>query len=343
MIVQNSKGQSRLIAEVLNKGLCVQCGACTGFCPYFEYMDGKVVALDSCISETSRCFQICPRVIYEKDSHKRENGIGQYKKIITARSTDMAIRSKSQYGGVVSGLMIYALEKGIIKSAVLTNADNNSSPAGFLAKSRTDVLRCAGSKYSGGGGLQALNRALVSDGDMLGLVGLPCQIEAVNRMKLVEPDGDALFQRISLKIGLFCTWALDFRALDAFLAKNKSPGKVIKYDIPPPPAEKFTVQTLKGSMEYPLSEIRPFIQKGCLLCDDMTGETADLSVGTLEGEPLWNTVVVRTQKGEALFDEAVKEGLLETGELPEKNLKHLLEASTNKRTRSIENLKAHKF
>ena len=79
------------------------------------------------------------------------------------------------------------------------------------------------------------------------------------------------------------------------------------------------------------------------MCEDMTGETADLSVGTLEGEPSWNTVIVRTQKGEALLDAAVKEGLLETGELPENNLKHLLEASTNKRKRGIENLKTHKF
>ncbi len=343
MIVQNSKGQSRLINEVLNKGLCVQCGACTGFCPYFEYMDGKVAVLDSCISETSRCFQVCPRVIYEKNSDKRESGIGRYKKIITARSADMGIRSKAQYGGVVSSLMIYALEKGIIRSAILTNTDNNSSPAGFLAKSRADILRCAGSIYNGSGSLQAMNRALASGEDMLGLVGLPCQLEAVNRLKLLEPDGEALFQRISLKIGLFCTWALDFRAFNAFLAKNESSGKIIKYDIPPPPAEKFVVQTLKESREYPLSEIRPFIQKGCLLCEDMTGETADLSVGTLEGEPSWNTVIVRTQKGKALLDAAVKEGLLETGEFPEQNLGHLLESSENKRTRGMENLKTNKF
>ena len=333
MIVQTSQGQTRLINEVINNGLCVRCGACAGFCPYFDYIGGKIIPLAPCCSDTARCFQICPLAEHGEKNESDESGIGDYRKIFVARSTDPEIVSRAQYGGVVSTLMIYALEKGEIKAAVLTSRGNGSSPAGFLAESRGDILSCSGSEYTGSGGLSALNRALKAGKDMLGIVGLPCQMEAVRRMSMVEFSGENLSAPISLKIALFCTWALDHRAFDDFLVKNMDGGKIIKYDIPPPPSEKLVVQTLKRKMEYPLSDIRPFIQQGCLLCEDMTGETADLSVGTLEGSKSWNTLIVRTQRGEDLLAGAVKQGLLEVAEFPDENFNHLMEASENKRNR----------
>lgn len=333
MIVQVSQGQTRLINEVINNGLCVRCGACAGFCPYFDYIDGKIIPLAPCCSDTARCFQVCPVLVHDEKNKSGESGIGDYRKIFAAKSTDPEILSRAQYGGVVSTLMIYALEKGEIKAAVLTSRGNGSSPAGFLAESRGDILRCSGSEYTGSGSLSALNRALTAGKDMLGIVGLPCQMEAVRRMGMEESSGENLSNTISLKIALFCTWALDYRTFDDFLAKTTVGGKIIKYDIPPPPSEKFVVQTLKGEMEYPLSDIRPFIQQGCLLCEDMTGETSDLSVGTLEGSNSWNTLIVRTQRGEDFLAGAVKQGLLEVADFPNENFDHLMEASENKRNR----------
>ena len=65
MGVQNPEGQERLIADVINQGICVRCGACVGLCPYFDYFDGKVVVTDPCHADTFRCLQICPRAGYE--------------------------------------------------------------------------------------------------------------------------------------------------------------------------------------------------------------------------------------------------------------------------------------
>lgn len=345
MGVHAQEGQYSLIEKVIKQGICVRCGACVGLCPYFDYFDGKVVVMDQCNADTWRCLQLCPRAGYEETeldvdrSESTENAeIGAYNKIIIARSTDNEIAKRSQYGGVVSALLIYALEKGHIKSAVLTDKGNHLSPIGKPAKNRADVLNCAGSRYSGAGSLSAVNTAISAGENKLGVVGLPCQMEALARMRHMKPDGEERYARISLKIGLFCTWAIDYRQLEVFLKRQGIEEPVKKYDIPPPPAEKFKVLTEKGWRDFLLDDIRPLVQKGCALCQDMTAEWADISVGAMEGRDGWNTVVVRTDVGLEIVNTAIKQGWLETDLLPEENFEHLKEASFNKRKRAKTNL-----
>jgi coenzyme F420 hydrogenase subunit beta len=233
-------------------------------------------------------------------------------------------------------MLIHGLEKGAIGSAVLTDSNGGLSPAGKIARNRSEVLACAGSRYSASGGLAALNRTLKKGETRLAVVGLPCQMEALARMEASEPDGKERSQRIALRIGLFCTWALDYRHLDAFLEAKGVSDHVTKYDIPPPPAEVFQVDTGQGMREFPLSDVRELVQKGCALCEDMTSEWADVSVGAVEGQTTWNTLIVRTDAGEELVRELMKSGHLETNELPPENLEHLNEAAANKRQRAIQ-------
>jgi len=340
MGVQLSEGQRRLVDEVINQGICVRCGACVGLCPYFQYFDGRVVVMDRCHADTWKCVQLCPRLDYDGTSLDAESScyaeggeIGTYRQVVMARAGDNKIRERGQYGGVVSALLICALEKGYVKSAVLTGAGGKDSPGGKTVRNRQDVLRCAGSRYSAAGGLSALNRAIEAGEDRLGVVGLPCQMEALARMSLMKPDGEERAGRIALKIGLFCTWAVDYRQLEAFLERQGIEGSAKKFDIPPPPAEKFQVQTEKGWKDFPLSDIRPLIQKGCALCRDMAAERADISVGAVEGREGWNTVIIRTEAGAGMINTAIEAGWLETDELPVENLEHLKEAARNKRER----------
>ena len=158
-------------------------------------------------------------------------------------------------------------------------------------------------------------------------------MEALARMKRTAPDGEERSNRVAIKMGLFCTWALDYGKLAAFLKQEKVEETILKYDIPPPPSEKFQVLTSDGWIDFPLSDLRPLVQKGCSLCQDMTAEWADISVGTVEGMEGWNTVIVRTHAGAELVSEAVKQGRLETDDLPGENLAHLKEAAGNKRER----------
>jgi len=260
--------------------------------------------------------------------------MGNYQAIWLARATDEEIREKSQYGGVVSALILYALQKEMISSAVLTDRGGPFAPEGRLVNRRSDVLDCAGSRYAASGSLSVLNRAIQEGHSGLGVVGLPCQMEALARMGRIQPDGKERASAISLRIGLFCTWALDYGRLEAYLRRHDVAGPILKSDIPPPPAEVFQVKTETGWVDFPLSDIRTMVQKGCSLCEDMTAEHSDLSVGTAEGHIGWNTVMVRSDSGRSLLDGAVEEGWIETADVPLQNFEHLKEAARNKRKRA---------
>ncbi len=333
------EGQQALIERVLDRGICVKCGACVGLCPHFSYWDGEVVVLDRCPADTWRCLQYCPRAGYDgtalEDNASQGNGtIGPFRAIWAARSADNDVCEQGQYGGVVSSLLISAAKKDVIGSAVVTDSGSDGlSPAGRLVRTPSEILACSGSRYASAGTLATLNRAINEGEERIGVVGLPCQMEALGRMARSEPDGPERMERVRLKIGLFCTWALDYRSLRAFLAARQLQGPVKKYDIPPPPAETFMVLTEGGWTQIPLGEVRDLVQKGCSLCTDMTAEWADISVGTVEGRNEWNTVIVRTETGANLFKEAVDEGAIEVEALPGENLDHLKEAAANKRKR----------
>jgi coenzyme F420 hydrogenase subunit beta len=114
--------------------------------------------------------------------------------------------------------------------------------------------------------------------------------------------------------------------------------KIGKMDIPPPPANVFQMKLPGGTRSVSLDQIRRFIRPTCLVCLDMTAEFSDLSIGALEGAPGWNTVIVRTRRGEELLDEARKEKRIQVREIPMANLVHLKEAALLKKKRALENI-----
>ena len=339
-MAQSISKQSQLIDNVINNDICVTCGACVGLCPYFDYYDGKVVVMDMCNSDTGRCLRFCPRADYnnaplEQSKIYKENQseIGCYKRILKARSCNNDTANKAQYGGVVSSLIIYALNKGIIDSALLIDKGNNISPKTRIVTNPSEVLNCAGSRYTSAAGLGALNKAITKGGKNLGFVGLPCQMEALAGMGQINQDEEDRLKSVNIRIGLFCTWALDYRTFNKYIKSIGMNEPIIKYDIPPPPANVFRMLTENGWKELPLDDVRPFILKGCSLCKDMTAEWADISVGMFEGDEEWNTVIIRNDIGSQFINKAIEEGIITTEKLPEESQNHLKEASRNKRER----------
>jgi coenzyme F420 hydrogenase subunit beta len=68
---------------------------------------------------------------------------------------------------------------------------------------------------------------------------------------------------------------------------------------------------------------------------DMTSELADISVGAFEPQEGWNTVIIRTPKGQQIFNDALTKGYLISEEYPEEELKRLKGASLGKKTRNL--------
>ena len=143
--------------------------------------------------------------------------MGPVRKIVMARAKDPLFTKKAQTGGVVSSLIDFALREGMIQAGILTPRDGDLLPQGKIITSRKAVLSCAGSSYVSGPTLEALNRGPWKGQERIGIVGLPCQVLALARMKTSTLEKKTPIDRVDLVIGLFCTWALDYKPFMAFL------------------------------------------------------------------------------------------------------------------------------
>jgi len=264
---------------------------------------------------------------------------GPVRRVVMARALAPEFTRRAQNGGVVSALIALALEESVIQAAVITERDAELLPQGRIVKKREEVLSCAGSSYVTGHTLEALNRGPWEGNERIGVVGLPCQVLAVARMKMSPLEERTPVGRVDLVVGLFCTWALDYRPFAGFLKERFGDNPIRKLDITPPPERLLNVTVGDELHQIPLDEIRAFIRPSCQVCLDMTSELSDISVGTVEGEEGWNTVIVRTERGENLLHRAESKGVLETRAYPEDKWAHLKEASILKKQRGLNVLK----
>ncbi len=338
-------GSNELVEQILKNDLCVACGACVGLCPYFKVYRGKVAMTFPCDLTQGRCYAYCPKTEVDYDNLSQTfygkpyqgSALGEYRRIAASRAGDKMISGPFQNGGTVSALMTLALKTGMIDAAVLTDSDG-LIPVPRLITKEEEVVQCASAKYVASPTLSCVNKGVEEGYDRIGVVGTPCQMTAVAQMKCNLLDKADFKDPIAFTVGLFCTWALDFRTFVDFLSDRLDLSTICSMDIPPPPAEVLIVKTADKDIEIPLSDIRPLVLKGCSVCPDMTAEWADVSVGAYEGKPGWNTLIIRSEKGEVMVDEAVKEGFLIVDELPALNLAHLIQGADGKKRRARENI-----
>ncbi|NWG01546.1 MAG: Coenzyme F420 hydrogenase/dehydrogenase, beta subunit C-terminal domain [Syntrophaceae bacterium] len=339
-----SKGLKALEEKVFNENFCAVCGACLSLCPYLRSWKGRVVKLDDCTLEEGRCFAYCPRTEMELDEVHRgifgknyeEIEVGPVRKILMARAKDPIFHQKAQTGGVVSALIDFAFQEKMIEAGVLTPRNGDLLPQGQIVKNRKEILRCAGSSYVSGPTLEAFNRGPWKGEERIGIVGLPCQVLAMARMKISKLDKKTPIDRVVLVIGLFCTWALDYKPFMSLLHERVGGHSIKKLNITPPPERILEVTAGNKLYRIPVDDLRSFIRPSCRVCLDMTAELADISVGTVEGKEGWNTVIIRTAVGEDLLKRAQREGIVETRLLPEDHLRHLKQASLLKKRRALE-------
>ncbi len=340
------KGAQDLEKDVIKADLCALCGACLGLCPYFRAYRGKIVLTDNCNLTQGRCYAFCPRTPTDLEALSRRtfgkpysrDPLGEHRRVVMARSKDKAVLAKAQYGGLASTLVAAALQKKRIDGAVLTGREKDLLSTGRVATTKAQTLACAGSNYIAAPTLQAFNRGAEQSFRSLAAVGTPCQVLALAKMRTSPLENKNHIEKLTLVIGLFCTWALSYRETVAFLKEEFPVEKIGKMDIPPPPANVFEMKLPGGKKSVSLDEVRKCIRPTCTVCLDMTAEFSDLSIGAVEGVPGWNTVIVRTEKGEDLLEEARKGKRILVREIPEANLAHLKEAALLKKKRALENI-----
>jgi coenzyme F420 hydrogenase subunit beta len=308
-------GFNELNDLVIDKNNCVLCGTCTSLCPRIG-MNEKEPILLNYDPECSTCFRFCPQTYFPEDLFNKElfhNGtnksyaLGFYQKSIAAKSDEVNILKVAQNSGVVSSLLLHALETGLIDGVLLTGRDENWHPKPIIARTSDEILSCAGSKYTIAPSVITYKDA-VYDLRLKGLafVGMPCQIRAVRKLQLSSPLSEE-YGKFKLIIGLYCSSNYSYDLMKLFVqGKLGIPlNKVKKVDIS---HGKFKVYTKKGlSKEVFIKEIKKYSWPSCSHCRDYSAEFADISIGSVGvSKNEWNSVLLRTDVGTSLFNDAVE-------------------------------------
>jgi coenzyme F420-reducing hydrogenase beta subunit len=238
-----------------------------------------------------------------------------------------------QDGGSVSSLLKNALQNKNVQAALLTGANDGITPVPFIGKEIEDIKKSAGSRFLASPGLRKIVEMQREGLKRVAIVGRPCQVQALRKMESNHPTA---MQGIDITvIGLFCMWSLSWE-FRKYISETYAGANIKKVSIPQHGLE---VETDDGIKQVSTETARAFIRSGCKYCLDMTSELADISVGSFEQESGWNTVLVRSEKGEALLNRAVAEGYLCVEEYPQNELDRLKGASYRKKVRGVTAIK----
>jgi coenzyme F420 hydrogenase subunit beta len=334
------KGLKELKEEVLGTEVCTGCGTCVSLCPNIISIEDRIAAIGDCRVGSGRCYRYCPRTIPLPEFEDRLFGdvgyrgpVAPYLKYWMAQST-LPEKQAFQYGGVVTALLLQALEQGLINCAVVTRAIGNF-PLPISVSSSKGIVGAGRSKFALSPTNKETNSSALNPRHRIGVVGLPCQSTGLRRRQLMPGEEAHQEGEVSLNIGLFCTWAVSQKGWRSIVNQHVGKTTIKKIDIPPPPANIMEINTAKKRIVIPLDEVKGYVRSACQVCLDMTAENADLSVGMVEGREKYNTVIVRTELGKSLLESAVKAKYVKVSPLDDERWKHLNQASINKKKRAI--------
>ena len=151
--------------------------------------------------------------------------IGNYLGIYLAHSTDYSIRFNSSSGGLITQILVFALEEGMIDGALVTGMkkENPLEPEPFIARTKEEIIEASKSKYCPVPANIALKEIMCSkNGDKFAVVGLPCHIQGIRKLEKVNRN---FKDKIALHIGIVCNHAPTFFATEYIMRKNR-----IKYE-----------------------------------------------------------------------------------------------------------------
>ena len=359
------------IASVVRDGLCTGCGTCIALCPKeaieLTLNEKKGSYIPKLNEEKSNncgiCFKVCPghevdfkALNLEIFGKEPENIlIGNYLNCYTGHATDYDIRYNSASGGLVTQLLIFALEEGIIDGALVTRMkkDEPLEPEPFIARTPEEIIEARGSKYCPVPADVALREILeAEEGERFAVVGLPCHIQGVRKAEQVNKK---LREKIILHLGLFCCHAPTFLATEFFLKKMKiKKGEVTKLDyrgkgwpgmtsIGLDNDEKIIHSNIFGNITFASFFFTP---DRCMLCSDQTSELADISFGDawlpeLEDNKIGESIIIsRSKLGEKILQSLISERKIELNKI---NADSVVQSQSNMLRFKKESLKARFF
>lgn len=326
---------------VLNRGLCVGCGACATACPLnaIRMESGEPKLVSEC-NECQFCIKVCPGwevpmsklypLVFGREYVRDFFDLtGNFQFSFLAHSTDPDILKAGAAGGAVTGLATYALDSGIVEGVIVGGYDEREpwKTKSIIATTREQLIKGASSKHQVCSNVVAVRTAIHDMGlEKIGFVGVPCQIHAIRKMQLYKAVlGIAdVVDRIEFTISIFCGSNFELEGtefiINHILKISLDDVKRVSHREGFPKPGDFVVETKGGeyktlswnSMDYILGF--RFMRDRCRVCPDQSGELSDISVGDVRppiaSPDRWSAVFVRTEKGKNIFNAAVEAGYL---------------------------------
>jgi coenzyme F420 hydrogenase subunit beta len=183
------------IKYVIKSGLCIGCGVCEVACPnnaikvIFDF--ASCIPLPTVNEKCNGC-QMCLNVCY---GHKVDNSlnlrifgssptsfVGNFTRCYLGYAKDEKLRFNSTSGGVVTALLMYALEKKLVEGAIVTRMEAGIPPRAkaFIAATADEMVQAQGSKYCPVSFAECLRN--LEKGKRYAVVGLPCHIYGIRRL-----------------------------------------------------------------------------------------------------------------------------------------------------------------
>jgi coenzyme F420 hydrogenase subunit beta len=326
---------AHLFTEVVTSGLCTGCAACIVACPYdvLEYDDsgGRYrpfhVEADGGTEDCTHgekgctlCTRACPRFReWETEidtfmfgrERLDEEVFGVSQDVVLARASDPLVSETGQDGGLVSAILIYALENDVIDAALVSYLEGDGTSWKAIpgvATTREQVLAAAGSRYTYSANPLGYAEAIAGGAERIALVGMSCQASAPPIMAARRAGKVA--RRFVLTIGLLCSKTFDDAIFPELFEARYGLRRedISKMNI----KGVFQVWMRDGSYhEVPLKEAHAWTREGCKACPDFAAEHADISTGGIGAFGDWTITVVRTDKGRELMDAMVQAGVIE--------------------------------
>ena len=320
------------IAQVVKDGLCTGCGTCISLCPNeaikLTINERKGIYIPELNEEKCNdcgiCYKACPghEVDYKKlnseifGKHPENVLIGNYLNCYIGHSTDYDVRYNSASGGLITQLLIFAIEEGIIDGVLVTKMkkDKPLEPEPFIARTKEEIIESSRSKYCPVPANVALKEILKSEeGERFAVVGLPCHINGIRK---AEQINKSLKEKISFHIGIFCGHTPNFLGTEFLLDKlgiKKEDVKNLNYRGEGwPGSMKISLES--GGLLLPLPDywgglfgLNFFTPARCLLCSDGICELADISFGDawlpeLSDDKIGKSIIVsKSEIGEQLL------------------------------------------
>lgn len=325
------------VDEVARWRLCLGCGACVPACPNnnIQLVDIQDQGLRPVLNEVEcqhcgQCIRVCPGIGLSYQPSNSETipqlrqAWGPVLEIWEGYAADPEIRFEGSSGGAATALALFCIEKedfaGVLHIGATPEAPLQNVPV--FSKSREDLLKYTGSRYSPAAPCERLNWIEESDSSCV-FIGKPCDVVALRKSQAVDPK---LNNKVGLAISIFCagtpSTAGTYKLLDALGVKPEQIEEIRYRGRGWPGMATVKIKGSNGEfrqMSYEESWgdiLSNYGQLRCRLCPDSTGEFADMACGDpwyrniAPSDPGWSLILVRSERGKEILQKAIRSGYL---------------------------------